>query len=336
MERIKWIDFTKSLMIFFVVLIHTHCNWDVVTTLKTVTMPMFFFMSGFLFSIKRNPTYSGFLYKRFRQLIVPYLWINFIAYFVWLFFLRKYGENVVDDIFWYKPLVGMALGIPPEFIHDVPLWSLLCFFLVEAVFYPIYKVIGNPLVISIIFFVIAGIDNYVFSNTMGGWPMCMAPLPASIAFYSLGYFMRFKGFSFTRQEHGNPILMISSLVVYLVCSNLNDRVSYFTGYFANYPLFVVSSFAGCVFFIQLCIMISDRVGELRIIKFISTGTLIICGFHLLMLALIKGMLLFVFKIEPNNLTDNLMGGIILAITAYALCLPIIYIVRTYFRPLVDK
>ena len=335
MKRIEWIDFAKSLMIFFIVLLHTHCNSVMVTMLNAIVMPMFFFMSGFLFSLKRNPSYFRFVYKRFRQLVVPYLWINLVAYFIWLLILRKYGNDAAESVEWYSPLLGITFGIPSELIHDIPLWSLLCFFIVEIIFYPLYKWVNKSLLISIFFIVIAGINNHIFGDNMKQWPLCLAPLPASMAFYSFGFYMRNNNYEIVKQKIGNYFVLLL-LLLYVIASNMNVFTSFFTGYLGNYPLYLLSAFAGCFFIVQLCIIISNKIGDLKIIQFISNGTLLICGFHLLTLAFIKGILLFVFKIEPFNLTDNLLGGILFALGAYVLCFPIIYIVRTYFKPLVDK
>ena len=91
MKRIAWIDYGKSLAIFLVVLLHVNCNHEVVKVINGFIMPLFFLMSGYLFSIDRNPSYKVFVAKRFRQLMVPYLWISALAYAAWVTVLRHVG-----------------------------------------------------------------------------------------------------------------------------------------------------------------------------------------------------------------------------------------------------
>lgn len=140
-KRIGWVDYSKAIGIYLMILFHTHCTDGTSSFLSTFRMPLFFFISGFLFTYKTNQTFQSFLYKRFRQLVVPYIWINILSYFLWFTILRHYGNNPDDDIAWYEPLQGIIMGIPVQLVHNIPLWSLLCFFVVEIIYYVVYKLL---------------------------------------------------------------------------------------------------------------------------------------------------------------------------------------------------
>lgn len=107
-----WIDYAKTISIFFVVLLHTYCVAELTAALNSFVMQAFFFFSGFLFLRERNPDYRRFVDKRFRQLIVPYLWINAVAYAAWLFVLRHFGSDADAEIGWHEPLTAIAIGLP--------------------------------------------------------------------------------------------------------------------------------------------------------------------------------------------------------------------------------
>ncbi|MDE6175982.1 MAG: hypothetical protein K2F71_00400, partial [Paramuribaculum sp.] len=64
--------------------------------------------------------------------------------------------------------------------------------------------------------------------------------------------------------------------------------------------------------------------------------LLICGFHLLSFAALKGVALFGFGIPPEELTEGLFRGIAFAFAAMTLTLLPTWIVMKYMRPLVDK
>lgn len=73
MRRINWIDYAKAFAIYAVLVIHTHCDASVTKICNAIALPLFFFISGYLFSFEHHKTFRPFLYKRFRQLIIPYL-----------------------------------------------------------------------------------------------------------------------------------------------------------------------------------------------------------------------------------------------------------------------
>lgn len=59
-------------------------------------------------------------------------------------------------------------------------------------------------------------------------------------------------------------------------------------------------------------------------------------FHLLVFAMIKGVMLYMFGISPATLNENLLYGMLFAVSALILTLPIAFVVRKYFGFLVDK
>ena len=84
-KRILWIDYAKSICIYLVLLGHAHASQPVTDFIYTFHMPLFFFLSGCLFSFEKHPNFKEFAIKRFKGLMVPYLWINLITYLFWLF-----------------------------------------------------------------------------------------------------------------------------------------------------------------------------------------------------------------------------------------------------------
>lgn len=127
MKRIEWIDYGKSLAIFAVVLLHVHCDNMVVTVINSFIMPLFFLMSGRLFSYQRNPSFTKFAKKRFRQILVPYMWIGVLSWLCWVLVLRHYGDDVNDNVAWYIPLYAQFAGISPFYHHNTPCGRFLPF-----------------------------------------------------------------------------------------------------------------------------------------------------------------------------------------------------------------
>ena len=103
MKRFIWVDYAKTIGIYLVILGHSYICTPINEIIYTFHMPLFFFLSGYLFSFERYPSFKKFAWKRFKSLLVPYLWINLITYLFWLLIGRNYGHDahigVVGDKF---------------------------------------------------------------------------------------------------------------------------------------------------------------------------------------------------------------------------------------------
>ena len=130
-KRILWIDYAKSICIYLVLLGHAHASQPVTDFIYTFHMPLFFFLSGCLFSFEKHPNFKEFAIKRFKGLMVPYLWINLITYLFWLLAGRNFGEDATISTTWYSPIIGILLGYSKQMIHNTPMWFFICLYFLE-------------------------------------------------------------------------------------------------------------------------------------------------------------------------------------------------------------
>lgn len=336
MKRIQWVDWAKSTGIFLVVLVHTHCEPTLTYLLKAFLMPLFFFISGFLFSMERNPQWGRFALKRFRQLMIPYLWINLVAYLLWVFLLRHFGDGADSAVAWHEPLVGIALGIPPALLHDIPVWSLLCFFVVEMLYYATYLLTsGKKWIILTLFLILSCVNCTLNPTDIGIYPLAITPALCGTVFYTLGVICR-------SWKNGDNLITKPSIITFAIAfaalwisRYLNSPVSYFTGGTGNYGYFLFGAIGGIVTVIQLSALAAKAFKENKLILTVSKGTLIICGFHILAFAAIKGVFYFA-GLDVNILMDGIVAGVLTSITATAACMPVIWFIRRYAPWLTDK
>lgn len=333
MTRIQWIDYAKTFAIFGVVLLHVHCSEALSRYINGFIMPLFFLISGYLFSYSRNPSYGPFIRKRFRQLVVPYLWINAVAYMAWLLFLRHYGPDAGAGTPWHYPLAGVVSGIPPMLVHDIPLWSLLCFFMVELLFYPLNRILRHPLAVASVALALNVCLYFSIPDLLRFFPMALGPATAGIIFYAIGYYIR--TLKLEPRQMFDVRTIVAALAVFAVSMYFNEEVTFYICDYSNYALFMLSSLSGSYLVCAAAYYVSLS-GTPAIIGFISQTTLLICGFHLLVFALIKGIMLLCFGIDPQELTAGLFRGLLFGVSAFALTLPAAYAVRRYMRFLVDK
>ena len=337
-KRIPWVDYAKMFAIFFVVVIHTHCSAGLTIVLKGFTIQTFFFLSGFLFSRENNPEFKPFAYKRFRQLIVPYIWISLLAYVVWVTVLRHLGSASMYPGPWHEPLIAMALGIPGGMAHDIPMWSLICFFVVEMIYYPLREhVIKSDLIIALIFFILGAAVSLTFGIDGLDLPIALGPASMAICLYSLGHFSRrwIQKLS-TVNLWQSAIIAIVGAALLFAGTQLNGYIQFFLGYTGEPWWFLLSSFGGIAMMFGGSQFCSLLFGDKKFVRFVSRSTLIICGFHLMAMSFMKGVALFGFGIEPKMLTTGMFHGITTAVVAFILCLPVAWIIERYFRFLVSK
>lgn len=131
MERIKWIDNYKGYLLLMVVLCHINCHCTIVDWSVTFFMPAFFFISGYLFRIKESDTFLTFTKRKFKALMIPYLWCNAIALVIPTTFL----SDIISGCLSYKNLINnLVCIVDGTCVQGVkPMWFVYVLFLLEII-----------------------------------------------------------------------------------------------------------------------------------------------------------------------------------------------------------
>lgn len=326
-NRINWIDYAKSFAILGIIIIHTHCNFTLVSIINAFVLPLFFIISGYLFTYDRNPKFLPFAKKRFKQLMIPYLAISALAYIVWWFFLKNYGETI-DNVEWYEPIVGTILGYPSKMPHNTPLWALFTFFVVEIIYYPFGKNKKLSWLIPTICILTSFILYIFYPNILTSLPLSFGTVVISIFYYGLGHL-----WSSNKQLNKyilSPFTLPLFIILFIFLFSENSATNYYICDYSNMPLFVAGSISGALIIINLSYQLS-KIGTPKIIKYISNSTLIVCGIHLLVLAGYKAILYFGFHKPVTLLTHGLMTGVFTSVIVLFTCLPFGIFYSKYLR-----
>ena len=187
-KRILWIDYAKSICIYLVLLGHAHASQPVTDFIYTFHMPLFFFLSGCLFSFEKHPNFKEFAIKRFKGLMVPYLWINLITYLFWLLAGRNFGEDATISTTWYSPIIGILLGYSKQMIHNTPMWFFICLYFLEIFYYLLFKPLqkkSKSIKISVLIVIaVIGYTNYAYNPYT--LPFCLGTAIVGMVFYGIG------------------------------------------------------------------------------------------------------------------------------------------------------
>lgn len=324
MKRIIWLDYGKALAIYLVVLAHTALNKSAEEFIYTFHMPFFFFASGFLFSFEKYPSYRLFAKRRFMQLIIPYIIINILTYLFWLLISSKVGSDANETTVFYEPIIATVLANAKDMKHNVPLWFLVALFMVENLYYLLYKNKKYNLVTTLVLLFLALLNNEFNDKRL---PFCIDIAVVATIFYAFGNMLRNKG------ENNNifkTVFFILSVAVTFLAFITNGKVAMHTDFYNNIIIFFIGGLAGCYSLAFICKKLQDILGDNSIIQSVARNTLLICAFHLPIFTFMKGIMLYVFNINPEILSGTLFANMIFAFISIAICIPVSYMINKYF------
>lgn len=333
-ERIYWVDYAKTIGIFLVILAHTPLLESANIFIYVFHMPLFFFISGYLFSFDKHPTFKAFITRRFKQLIIPYFFFNVATYIFWFFVGRKFGNDASLEIKWFEPILGMfyAKGSAPWLIHCIPLWFISCLFVVELIYYVTFKNFKKWVLFPC--FMLIGYIDYLYDPVRLPWNINIALV--AIVFYSLGNHLK-PYFTASNPKTGFTIrLIILSFSVVYVIAVLNGKIGMHTHNYGNFFLFMIGAISGITGIFLISFTLQRFLGEVRLIQFISQNTLTILGLHLSIASIIKGFSYFILNQPLSIYTNTFWLNVIFSLFSLLILLPIAYFFNKHTPILIGK
>ncbi len=166
--RLAWIDALKGFGILLVVFAHYMLPQALDTYIFSFHMPLFFFVSGFLFNFaKYSGSAANFIKGRFRSLIIPYFAFAVITLLFYFLLDELYTPEVVSfkifgaDIF--HVVYSIIFAQTTMISYNGPLWFLTCLFVTELLFFGLAKrYFWQPVKLGI-WLIMAGIIGYLYS-----------------------------------------------------------------------------------------------------------------------------------------------------------------------------
>lgn len=194
--RLQWIDALKGMGIILVVLAHHSLPIALDTYIFSFHMPLFFFISGFLFDFgKYAGSSSNFVKSRFRSLIIPYFCFALLTCLFYFLLDTGFQPEVTNiEFFENSALYGIysiiyALG--PMVSYNPPLWFLSCLFVTELLFYGFAKKYYSETKKLVFWLATAGIIGYLYSVYVPFRLLWNADVALSaVAFYGAGNLFR--------------------------------------------------------------------------------------------------------------------------------------------------
>lgn len=308
--RENWIDWAKTILIFLMVLGHNHISGVERVWIYGFHMPAFFIISGYLY----KPRDWKMTLKSF---VVP---IAFYSVIRFCFYLAKnaYMGNPFPDHVIFRTLVPLfKANVHDEITLFSGIWFLVCLLFCRFICGDIYNRISKNwiYVFSIICFAFMAVENWI-------------PVPnhiqetylyrtiACVPFFTLGMFWKkWK----ERVTVGGLKMAVLFVVIYTLVVLQNGYVEFASGiYGMNYSLTFIIAVLGSYALFSFC----NSLKGYGSIQLFSTGTILILGFHKIILNLMA-----MFISYENLYLTNIMS-VVETIIVMAVCyLPIKYCVK---------
>lgn len=322
-RRLDYIDTAKAVAIMLVIIGHTPLYEPLQKWVYVFHVPLFFFISGYLFSFRRNPNFKDFVKKRFKQIALPYVVVNLLTWSFWAVVARRYsvGSDYSGIPLW-KPLEAAFLGYGMSMIHCTAMWFVGCLLVIEILYYLLFRNRSGKMrfVLVLEVFTIGWINSCWNGDRL---PFFAGQALMGLCFYAVGNEMRQMKLAFD-----NGAVALLSLVVTILAAAFNERVDSCANFYGNVVMYLVGGLAGVYATLYACRTVDAIVVRVRdFIRFVANDTLLICGFHLVAMSCVKGIMAYGFGYDISLLAGGIWGNLVLALVCLVVCCVSIFIYR---------
>ena len=279
-NRIEWVDWMKTIGIYFIVLGHFFSIGY--KYIYVFNVPVFFFISGFL--CKRETDLTKFWTKLLYNLIVPMLIISTINFLFECIFELNEGTFELKDIIYF--IIYVILG----FHKGVGVcWFVYTLIILKVIYQycnkkPLFYTIG---ILALLMAYCYNHFDFSYYNSLLKESNSIVNVCTAFPFFALGVYFNNKKIHLNRLD-GKLILftivLVCLLLVY-VCGRNNDFVwMVICGYGGNFLWFITGGIAGicCIFAVSKLLGHTTKYSTI-----ISKGTILILGFHMHFISLLR-------------------------------------------------
>lgn len=287
----SWINVLKAIGILAVVWGHTGSTTSAYMYL--FHMPLFFFISGYLYHPKLEKSWLKFCAEKGKRLLVPYLfYLCLITFSQVLYNYLKLGYFYSDT-----STIDLLLGGNHLTGYYGVFWFVTCMFFVQIIYDLLSRKLNRPMLfvsIGLLYFV-TWIESRYFSNIF-------IPFDADVALFAICFF--FVGNLFKKYDVINKrglllkiSALVSSSVIMVLIIIYGRRISLFTVNmkYRDYSILglnIIVPLAFAIMLVLLSILIVNYIPVVRqALGILGQGSMVIMYLHVSGLSLFKGVVL---------------------------------------------
>ena len=287
-QRNDVLDVAKGIGMLFVVFAHVNYTPDILVLIYSFHMPLFFILSGVVFSKAKRPEFGAFLQNRIKTLIYPYLFFSVIP-LIGLFIL-DYGIVQVplnNPVEWYwNSMIQIFIAQSSGTMFNTPLWFVPCLLTVEILYFWISNLPFRKVAVVCIFLSVFGWlleSGYLpFNNNILPWSLDSAFFV--MGFYAVGNLGRrylLSAIAYIK-GHKNKVLICLVLlcligIVWFPLARMNGKISIGSKMLHNGFLLYATGILGTLGILLISILCE----KCRFLKFMGLNTFCIMSVHCL-------------------------------------------------------
>ncbi len=358
--RLHWIDALKGIGIMLVVFAHHSLPVALDTYIFSFHMPLFFFISGFLFDFgKYAESVSNFVKGKLRSLIVPYFCFALLTCLFYFLLDTGFQPGVTNiEFFEASALYGIysilyALG--PLVSYNPPLWFLTCLFITELLFYGLAKsYYGKPEKL-VLWLTAAGVVGYLYSVYVPfrlPWNADVAL--SAVVFYGAGNLFRKitepeaksgsgssleadsrfrEGFSRVEKFFPGIFILLNLLYfVYLLELPTTDKVNMNVLKYGSFFSYYLLAFSGIFAFVYLF----KKIGSSKILEYYGRNSLTVLALHFPLKDVLTKLSVIIFGTELECFYCKTALALGLTVLNLICLIPVIFIINNYFPFILGK
>lgn len=264
MRRIVWIDIAKAICIILVVIGHyipeIHPLWygEMRNVIYTFHMPLFMFASGYIYiATKKEISYSDFIWRKVKRLMVPYLTVSVLVVSIKLCTQgQAYVENPVTPLSYLKILYLPEAGYFLWFI-----WALWWMFILIPLFRTPQSRLGLLFVAALL-------------------PFAARYMPEEFCFKEFSEMLQYFVMGVVAYDWKHYLLVLKQIPLWFYC--IAFSVIEVLPYIGGGGISLLTASMGIAFILRVSYSIKDHVTNHawgRIIMLISTASYIIYLLH---------------------------------------------------------
>lgn len=226
------IDILKGIGIVLMVL--GHINSPLRHFIFSFHMPLFFFVSGYLY---KERGFKTIITRNFRKILVPYFVTGLFIWFAFIVIYKRY--------FWGLSLLLGNGSSPVWDLKDYyvgPLWFLMCFFISILLFHILNYIKGN--IIQLIILLVLFLISLCYKQQNGLLPFdLLNAVPATICLW-IGRQLKIEEF---RRIAISNISLVIGMIVWIICLFF-DELSMASHIYKLPVIDIIGAFYGTVTF----------------------------------------------------------------------------------------
>lgn len=288
MKRNNVVDTAKGIGIIFVVMGHLNHFFDyesiVLTIIYSFHMPLFLFLSGYVFNYHPEISPKEYCYRRFAQLIKPYFVFAIITFIIAMYSYAG-GENDANGIYG----IFFGNGIENHLNFNIALWFLPMLFCCNVIFYFCVKLSRQmkserfTYVALILFCIFLTMSGYFLIIRQIRFPWGIETALFSQIFMLSGYMARMINDKHCLDKRYRKIFILGCPVIAILWgmgAKYNGRVDMNAGRYGNIYLFFGVAACGIYLIWQISCLVCKLKGVSAILNMLGRDSLYIMAYHI--------------------------------------------------------